>query len=540
LRVHSISLKNFGPFKSLEKFRFGHLSTIIGQNDAGKSHILLALQIFLEDADIEINNIYERVVIEVAFTSLPDSIELEGNVKSTLRDEMLLDAKEYLRIMKTYAYYSEIASIYESDKYIVVNDFIDENFANLARLNRDELDERCKKNNVDIKKRGPGATNRSKREALRAKARDLNINTNETVLELRGNLNKLLSSLLPHFELFTSDGRPSSDKDEFQDYLLPILDIVSEDIDIKEKKDAFIKAISQSIKGEIEEVIKILQRYTDTFSSINISPRFSLQEAIKFDISRNDKYGTETSVNSVGSGSRRLLMLAFFQYLAEKKNEENNNFIFAIEEPENCLHPGLQRELANAFNKLANKDYQIIITSHSPVFVGQTTIEDLALVTKNKGFAEIIQYPDPNLNLEAIADQLGIEPKDQIRGYNACVFVEGPNDIEFWESILLKLKRNSYIEADFKDKNIGFIIHGGGNLKHWIDLGLMNKINKHFAVIIDSDRKSPQHNIDDKKLNWKKKCEEQGGKLFILRKREIENYIHREAIIRSHLGIDIR
>jgi AAA15 family ATPase/GTPase len=53
LRVHSISLKNFGPFKSLEEFRFGQLSTIIGQNDAGKSHILLALQIFLEDADIE-------------------------------------------------------------------------------------------------------------------------------------------------------------------------------------------------------------------------------------------------------------------------------------------------------------------------------------------------------------------------------------------------------------------------------------------------------------------------------------------------------
>jgi predicted ATP-dependent endonuclease of OLD family len=156
----------------------GQLSTIIGQNDAGKSHILQALKIFLEvDANIEINNIYngiepgERVVIEVAFTSLPDSIELDC-VRSTLRDEMLIDANGYLRIRKTYTYYSENASIYESVRYIVVKDFTDENFVNLVQLNRDELDARCKNNEVDVKKRGPGATNKSKREALRAKARN--------------------------------------------------------------------------------------------------------------------------------------------------------------------------------------------------------------------------------------------------------------------------------------------------------------------------------------------------------------------------------
>lgn len=34
-------------------------------------------------------------------------------------------------------------------------------------------------------------------------------------------------------------------------------------------------------------------------------------------------------------------------------------------------------------------------------------------------------------------------------------------------------------------------------------------------------------------MNWKQACEAQGGCFFILRKREIENYLHPKAIERS-------
>jgi putative ATP-dependent endonuclease of OLD family len=74
---------------------------------------------------------------------------------------------------------------------------------------------------------------------------------------------------------------------------------------------------------------------------------------------------------------------------------------------------------------------------------------------------------------------------------------------------------------------------GGESLKHWINLRAMNRLNKNFGVVVDSDKKSPDHNIPQRKLNWKKSCEEDGGIFFISRKREIENYIHPEAIKRS-------
>lgn len=536
MRVHSIRLTNFGPFRSLEEFRFGQLSTIIGRNDTGKSHIIRALQIFLNDEYITKEDIYNgarhllgQVIIEVAFDSLPKSIELEKNIASTLEDENLLDSNGHLRIRRTFSY-DEHAPISE-EKLLVVNDFSYDDFAGLFLLDRDELDLRCKKLNVIIRARGPGATNKSKRAALRAKARENHSPIEERYLPLSRSLRRSLQDLLPNFELFGSNKELGTGKDDFHDYLLPILDLVSNDSNIQEKETAFIEALYGSFNKEMSKVIKILRRYTDTFINISIMPKLNLRETIGFDIYRKDENDIETSIDNIGSGSRRLLMLALFQYLAERDNKEKGKYIFAIEEPENCLHPGLQRELAKAFSQMADKDHQIIITSHSPVFVGNSPIKDLALVTKTNGIATCIQYP--SIDLDEVANQLGIEPADQIAGYRACIFVEGINDIVFWKTVASKLKNCSRLEATFEDKRIGFILSGGDNLKHWIDIKAMQRLNRHFAVIIDSDLKSSRDTIDNKKLIWKGKCEHDGGKFIILRKRTIENYLHPNAIRRS-------
>lgn len=119
MRIHSLKLVNFGPFRSLEDFRFDSVSTIIGQNDTGKSHIIHALEIFLKDESIEIGNVYnganlgENVIIEVAFDSFPDHIELEEGSQSTLKSENLLDANGYLRMGVVYPVPGKGLPIYE-------------------------------------------------------------------------------------------------------------------------------------------------------------------------------------------------------------------------------------------------------------------------------------------------------------------------------------------------------------------------------------------------------------------------------------------
>jgi len=222
-------------------------------------------------------------------------------------------------------------------------------------------------------------------------------------------------------------------------------------------------------------------------------------------------------------------MVAFFQYLTEKKISESESYIFAVEEPENCLHPRLQRELINSFKKISDGGSQIIITSHSPVFVGLSPINDISLISRRNGVASAQQVSDFETSEEFvnnIAEDLSVEPSDQITGYDACVFVEGPTDIDFLRWTASKLKEGGVIQSSFEDKNIGFVILGGDNIKHWIDRRAMHRLNKRFGVLIDGDRKNAGQHIPQKKLNWKEKCERDGGKFFILRKRDIENYIH--------------
>lgn len=536
MRVHSILANNYRPFATLEEMRLGALATIVGQNDAGKSNVLRALELFFEGTPkIEEDDVHdgagpdEDVVIELAFSSLPEKTELEEGIETTLQDEMLVDTDGHLRLRKIYPR----SNLKKFEVTLITEDFTDDRFAGLAALNEKSLNEYCASVGIEVTRSGRGITNKSKREALRAKAREegVQLGRRELSLTTKDELWKRIGSLLPEFELFETDTRLGVGETTFQSKFRPIVKAAAEEVDVVGARNAFTGAIGEALQGEVDEIFERLQRHTDAFAGLTVKPQFSWDKAVTFEIFGKDQDGVDKSLEQRGSGMRRLLMVAFFEYMAEKGRQREGDFIFAVEEPENCLHPGLQRELASSFRQLADEGYQVIVTSHSPVFAGASPIEDLALVKRTAGVARAIQTPD--LDLSDVASELGVEPADQITAYHACVFVEGPCDISSWKAIAAKLKEGGRADADFDDKNIGLILTGGECLKHWIDLNAMSRLNKRFGVVIDSDRKAAEHAVAGRKLKWKKKCEARGGLFFIVRKREIENYLHRDAIERS-------
>ena len=536
MRVHSIYAENYRPFARLEEVRLGPLATIVGQNDVGKSSILRVLQLFFQSRpEIEEMDVHyhadpdENVIAEVAFTSLPQKVELEEGVETTLQDEMLVDPDGRLRIRKTFGR-GDRAGLAIT---LVTHDFEDDRFFGLAALKERELNERCRSVGIDAPKAGRGITNKDKREALRGKARGdgVGLGPRELSLTTKDNLWKSIAHLLPDFVLFETDTRLGVDQTTFQSQFRPVVKAAAEQPDVVEAKDAFTGAIGQALQGEVDKVFERLRRHTDAFVGLTARPEFSWDKAVAFEILGRDQHGVENSLDRRGSGMRRLLMVAFFEYLAERARDNRGDCVFAIEEPENCLHPGLQRELIASFRQLAGQGYQVIVTSHSPVFAAESPIEDLALIVREAGAARAIQTP--HLDLLDVAEQLGVEPSDQIIGYNACVFVEGPSDIEFWQTVASKLKDSRRVDATFGDKQIGFVLCGGETLKHWVNRRTMCRLNRRFGVVVDSDRKSPQDNVPGKRENWKRECQSQGGVFFILRKRAMENYLHRDAIARS-------
>lgn len=536
MRVHSIQVNNYRPFSVLQEIKLGPLATIIGQNDVGKSNILRALQLFFDSGqkigadDVHDNATAEEdVIIEVAFTTLPEKVKLEEDVETTLQDEMLLDPKGFLRIRKTYPR----NNLTKFTLSLITHDFDEDSFAGLPVLKEKDLNEKCSSLGIDVKKSGRGITNKSKRDSIRAVATDkgCRLVRRELSLTSKDDFWKKMFSLLPEFHLFETDTRLGVGETSFQSQFRPIIKAAAEHPDVLGTREILTGQIAKALQGEVNTIFKRLQQHTDTFVGLTAKPKFSWDRVADFEILGKDIHGCENSLDRRGSGIRRLLMVAFFQYMAEKGHDSGIRYIFSVEEPENCLHPGLQRELVNSFRRLADEGYQIIITSHSPVFTGASPIEDLALVVRSDAVARAIQAPE--LELSDVADALGVEPADQITGYSACVYVEGPDDIIFWGAIADKLKESGHLEANFNDKKIGFVMSGGDNLKHWIDLRAMKRLNRRFGVVVDSDRKGPQHNIPGRKLNWKRTCNEEGGKFFILRKREIENYLHSAAIERS-------
>ena len=222
-------------------------------------------------------------------------------------------------------------------------------------------------------------------------------------------------------------------------------------------------------------------------------------------------------------------MVAYFQYLAQRdkiKDSVKSN-IYAIEEPETYLHPGAQRDLLDSFRTITALE-QVCISSHSPVFAGSTDIENLILIIRENGIAKVLQ--GNKLQLVNIAEELGVEPSDQIYGYKAVVFVDGPTDCDFINTVVKAFFESGKLSSTFETKRIGILPGGGNNLKHWITRKAINGINRRYAVIFDSDRKSNSDQISKEKMTLKSEIEKDGGICFILRKREIENYLHPDVI----------
>lgn len=535
MKIHSVYVENFRPFKKLEEMKIGSLATIVGKNDVGKSNILKALKVFFtENPKIDESDIHdgasadENLVIEVAFDSLPEKIKLEPGVETSLQEEKLVDIDGHLRIRKIYPR----SNLSKFDIVLITQDFDDERFKGLSLLKEKELNGRCDSLDIDVTKSGRGITNKSKREAIREKASGEGILTKNTelTLNIRDDLWKNISSMLPKFELFETDTRLGVGETTFQSQFRPMIKSAVEQPPVVSATEVLSKEIGSAVQEEVNKIFEQLQKHTDALVGLTAKPSFSLDKSVSFEILGKDQYGVESSLDRRGSGMRRLLMVAFFKYLAERGGS-SGDYVFAVEEPENCLHPGLQRELVSSFRKLADEGYQTIVTSHSPVLAGASPVEDLALIVRDKNVARAIQSPDIDLN--EVAEELGVEPADQIIGYNACIFVEGPDDIIFWNTVATKLKDAGHIGDNFNDKQIGFAISGGNNLKFWIDSRAMERLTRRFGVVVDSDKKNSKHCIPQRKLNWKKKCQDQGGKFFILRKREIENYIHSAALQRT-------
>ena len=186
----------------------------------------------------------------------------------------------------------------------------------------------------------------------------------------------------------------------------------------------------------------ILERLADSIQS-TVSSFLPTVKRVKLQQSRDSRFrlhrreivihvddGRETTLERKGDGVQSLVALALMRHVADQRNSNGFNVI-AIEEPESHLHPGAVHELKKVITQLAIEN-QIVLSSHSPIFVDPGIIGSTIIVQKNKA--------EPAKVIADVRKALGVRLSDNLQSARVVGIVEGSDDVIALKTLLPLLK----------------------------------------------------------------------------------------------------
>lgn len=540
MKIREIEITNYRGIKEAQKVSLSNFSSIVGRNDSGKSIILNSIASFLniKDYPITYHDFYEfgnPIIIQCSFEKENIFEILETKIKSKIKkadglDEFLIDIlpNNLLTLKKSI---DAPKKTYDSEQ-ILISDFDSEDFSFLYGKSDDELNEILDKYSITIPVEGKGRN--SKLEKIKHIKAYCETNAIPKINRYIEDEYKI-SSLLPDVELFVSDYGLEADTKFKSNSVSEIQLYLDEESKEEKKLDLVRKEIEDEMQKEASSVKSYMQSYVSSLNSVEIKPTISWKDAIKsvdvsFQFDGDDKL---IPMSHKGTGYRRLFMVARFRYLAEKK--KGTNVIYLIEEPETFLHPSAQEDLINAFSDLSEEN-QIIISTHSPVFVGATDINSVVLCKKEEQSTYQTTTEDNRVDfINEIIQELGVKPSFNLRDdFNKILFVEGKDDLEFYKKVSSEL-----IGKDLEE-NVLILPVGGSSVDSFVNISYFKKNGRDLFLILDSDKGLAVKNPEKPLIQIKSadNFNENFGKSYLLKKSNIESYFHPRAIERNYEHIE--
>lgn len=532
MKLVSIKLKNFRGYEEETHINFSDLTAFIGKNDAGKSTILEALEIFFnsslvscEQDDLNVRALDKQTEISCCFSDFDkDNIVVDSSASTSLASEYLLNKDHNLEIKKVF---KMTASKPKAVTYIVCNHPTAKGFSNLLDLKRKELQESVKKLEIDANEYNAN-TNHTMRKAMWSKCEDLQLNLVDLEVgkEDAKDIYTSIERSLPLFALFQSDRSSKDDDKEVLDPMkLAIQQALGELEDELEKIKNQVK--SKALETANRTLIKLQEMDEELASELipefKSDPKFDSQ--FKLSIRSEDSI----SMNKRGSGIRRLILLNFFRAEAERRQSENikNQIIYAFEEPETSQHPKHQEMLIRSFLELSNStNTQVILTTHTPALAAYLPLDSLRFVTRDSSNLKKRIVEENNEEVfKSISETLGVLPNPISKDIKAILLVEGQGDVVFINHSCNLLKENGHITHTLQEKGFAIIPVGGcGNLKAWNTMKFADQFGIPWCVFVDSDKGTAEEGKNVQSI--KKIVSDTNVKAFLTKKREPENYIH--------------
>ncbi|OLS01994.1 ATP-binding protein [Tissierella creatinophila] len=414
MKMKTLRLKNFRGYRDEMSVEFCDLTTFVGKNDIGKSTILEALDIFLNEGKgiikMDKEDINKRAVQEgeteisfsISFEELPNKIIIDATNETTLEAEYLTNINGQLEIIKKYP------NAGVQKVFIKAYHPTNTQCNNLLQKKDTELRKIIESNDIICDDKTKNAV---MREAIWNHYTD-DLQLSEIEIDItKGDTKPIWEKLqryLPTYSLFQSDRKNSDGDSEVQDPLKEAVKQILMNEELRQKLNDVAAEVEVKLKEVSDRTLeKLREMNPDVANSLN--PVIPPLESLKWtDVFKNVSISGDEDIpiNKRGSGVKRLILLNFFRAEAERRRAETNSegIIYAIEEPETSQHTEHQKMLINAFIELASSENtQIIITTHSANCVKELEFENLRLISTGETGRVIenispMELPYPSLN----------------------------------------------------------------------------------------------------------------------------------------------
>jgi putative ATP-dependent endonuclease of OLD family len=306
--------------------------------------------------------------------------------------------------------------------------------------------------------------------------------------------------------------------DTWIDRLLSPLLNDSESLSVKRE------SLEEELQDEIGDLSDLIEgqlvNRMDSISEVEVDPgAIDLGKAFTPSITVKD-HSTETfvPVGERGSGVGSMFVLSLVEAYRERHVDEGYFLLF--EEPGVWLHPEAKRDILGSLKQIARSGGQIMLSTHSPIFIDRRGRGDLHLVQREDGKTSVRMIDEDYLSA---VEELGARNSDILQS-DFVIYTEGPSDAS-----ILKTVAREYVE-DWERKNITIQHLGGtGNIQSCNPEDLEG-INHNFCFLLDSDRQYEDANPSDTVQQIREDCEGLRAFVHILEKREIENYFSSTGI----------
>ncbi len=414
MKIKSIKLKNFRCYKDETVISFDDLTVFVGKNDAGKSTILQALDLFFNEGKGSVKFDKDDICkhgepdgeseISVSFIDLPTSIIIDETNETALADEHLLNEDGELEILKKFSSGSTKPKVYVRAIHPQNPDCSDLLLKKQKDLQRQikSLDIACEDNN----------RNAVMRKAIWNHYSD-SLSLAQTLIDITKEDAKAiwtkLEEYIPLYFLFQSDRENTDADDEVQDPLrFAVKELLVDNQEIKDQLASVAEKVTEAMKTVAERTLSKAQEL-DPDMAKTLKPVIPEPQKLKWeDVFKSVSLSGDEDIpiNKRGSGVKRLVLLSFFRAKAEEQQREQHKagIIYAIEEPETSLHFSHQRMIAKAAKELATKPgIQVVLTTHSGCILKEMDFASVRLVGEKDGQHAVLQVeinilPYPSLN----------------------------------------------------------------------------------------------------------------------------------------------